>query len=128
MYIYISFNKGLIIYIALALLSSTYSAHTCPLPLLTSPAHRVLRATWCQDCIEAVKAHGFTSSPYPVILTFENHTNQENQVRWAGRCRSGGGGGIMCHNVPGGRGRGVKWCVLEVLTLTMCCDVLGRVE
>lgn len=39
------------------------------------PAHRM------QECVKAVAAFGFVKSPYPVILTLENHTDNENQVR-----------------------------------------------
>jgi hypothetical protein len=29
--------------------------------------------------VKAVSEHGFASSPYPVIITIENHTDEENQ-------------------------------------------------
>lgn len=33
-----------------------------------------------RDCVKAVVKHGFHASPYPVILTIENHVKQQ-QVR-----------------------------------------------
>lgn len=33
-----------------------------------------------RECVKAIKAHAFERSPYPVIITMENHTNRENQV------------------------------------------------
>ena len=34
----------------------------------------------------AIKEHGFVASPFPVIITLENHTDAENQVMfgWIG--------------------------------------------
>jgi hypothetical protein len=36
-----------------------------------------------RDCVKAVARHAFSASPYPVILTIENHTKQQ-QVRVPG--------------------------------------------
>ncbi len=33
-----------------------------------------------QECILAIKEHAFVASPYPVIITLENHTDAANQV------------------------------------------------
>ncbi|GAX80739.1 hypothetical protein CEUSTIGMA_g8174.t1 [Chlamydomonas eustigma] len=33
-----------------------------------------------RDCVAAIKEYGFVASPYPVIITLENHTDAENQV------------------------------------------------
>lgn len=39
-----------------------------------------------QDCVATIKEHGFIASPFPVIITLENHTDAENQVRKYGNC------------------------------------------
>jgi hypothetical protein len=36
-----------------------------------------------RDCVKAVSRHAFHASPYPVILTIENHVKQQ-QVLYAG--------------------------------------------
>jgi hypothetical protein len=43
-------------------------------------ASRVLNAP--QDCVAAIAAHAFTSTPFPAIITLENHTDEANQVRY----------------------------------------------
>lgn len=36
---------------------------------------------YLQTCIQAIRDHGFkASSPFPVIITLENHTDAKNQV------------------------------------------------
>ncbi|KAG2445371.1 hypothetical protein HYH02_008836 [Chlamydomonas schloesseri] len=36
-----------------------------------------------KECIEAIAEYAFKSSPYPVIITMENHANTENQGKMA---------------------------------------------
>lgn len=40
-------------------------------------------AVTLEDCMKAVREHAFKTSPYPVIATFENHCDEENQVKMA---------------------------------------------
>ncbi len=35
------------------------------------------------DCITAIQKHAFQTSPYPVIITIENHCDEENQAMMA---------------------------------------------
>ncbi|GLC40956.1 hypothetical protein PLESTB_000962700 [Pleodorina starrii] len=41
-----------------------------------------------QECIEAIASAAFVASPYPVIITMENHTDVENQGKMAAILRS----------------------------------------
>lgn len=36
-----------------------------------------------QKCIEAIGANAFKKSPYPVVITLENHTDEVNQRQMA---------------------------------------------
>ncbi len=33
-----------------------------------------------QDCVRAIHENAFLASPYPVIITMENHADADNQV------------------------------------------------
>lgn len=35
-----------------------------------------------RECVEACRDNGFMATPYPVILTLENHTSESGQVWW----------------------------------------------
>jgi hypothetical protein len=40
-------------------------------------------ALMVQECVAAIQEHAFVTSPYPVIVTFENHADVENQKKIA---------------------------------------------
>ena len=39
-----------------------------------------------QDVIEAIRDTAFVASDYPIILSFENHCNRNNQLKMAKYC------------------------------------------
>eukprot|EP00983_Pelagomonas_calceolata_P120608 1160722-Pelagomonas_calceolata.AAC.8 len=83
-----------------------------------------------QKCVEAVAENAFKSSPYPVIITLENHTDEPNQKLMAKDLREVLGSKLY---VPTEEDRKGTWKSPEYLkhkvggqsdTLFMFCHVL----
>ena len=55
----------------------------------TSPKLRVVLFS-NQDVIKAIADTAFVASDYPVILSFENHCNRNNQLKMAKYCEEKG--------------------------------------
>jgi len=47
----------------------------------------LLHCLHLQRCIEAIAENAFKTSPYPVIITLENHTDEPNQKQMAATMR-----------------------------------------
>ncbi|GAX84834.1 hypothetical protein CEUSTIGMA_g12255.t1 [Chlamydomonas eustigma] len=53
-----------------------------------------------KTCIQAIRDHGFKASPYPVIITLENHTDVKNQVDLVNILRKELGSSLFVPPVP----------------------------
>ncbi|TRY75722.1 hypothetical protein TCAL_08675, partial [Tigriopus californicus] len=54
-----------------------------------------------KDCIEAIRDTAFVASDYPVILSFENHCNRNNQLKMANYCIDIFGDLLLKEPIPG---------------------------
>jgi len=52
-----------------------------------------------KDAIEAINETAFVTSPYPVILSFENHCSRSNQKRMADHCKRIFGDKLLCEAI-----------------------------
>jgi hypothetical protein len=99
----------------------TYDGRNADEGPVVNHAHTLCSQTTFRECVAAIKAHAFTTSAYPVIITIENHCSVPFQAQQASMLRDAFGDTLFTWSPgTGGWASGpMEW--------TSPADLLGKV-